>query len=980
MEKSAKKNINKVEKSDFLKTISKVKKIVSTPLVKYSVLGVIIVLVAFISQYYLNRPDLGTYLGSDMDLSGNVYILGVDENSEQYKITKVLPNGTTKFQVNLENSTNDYLCSYSNLESDSKGNIYIVRRKKNLNSVVSDKSMYPILDETVLMFDNNGNYIKQIAHMDFSKDANPPIDPYIRKIQLVEQNLTIIACKDTHYDIIATNTLLDESPKKIKSFDVIPNGVTTSQDYQWVGDMSVLSTGRVFYSTLNGELYATDNQGQFENCSTLMPIKPFQITGMSVDSSDNLYFTDVVGGKFYKLNTQSSALQNIYSLDSKLSDNKNIKMQDIRIIQLIDGGDYYASSKAFDKPYHVRFGAQNHLVENLRGSIYPWGLLIMIGVALALIAIFYIIGYLLHIEIKRVTLSTRILAVFLPFFTIAMGILVWVNTSDAVNEYMTVLRNEQERGALTAADNLSGSDFSRINHVSDYMSSNYVKLKNSLQSGYSELALKVGDRSDYLVTYIESYGKLYKTLSTKYDVNSASYDRLKFTTPDMVSQNYALIDCILEKYEVDALYDVWNKFSIKNGTTENSLHVTFNDVYGEISATFVPIKDTNGHIVGLVGNVLDEEIHSRREFWDILTHSVALILIIALLISIFAYLVVKWALNPLKKIERAIENMSKGQWDARVAVDTKDELADIAETFNIMSEKIGRYTSNLIRLNKEYIRYVPKEMFKLMDREKITQVKLYDNKLVNISIMYISFNISQKESYSLNSENELFDEINKAHDVIFEIVKNNKGVVQSFNGLEIVVLFPENAVDALKASIQLKESDISETIKRQMNITLGSDEILIGVSGNEDRRGIVLISDEIMQLYRIDGRLELLGINHIATENIMNCIDDKDMFNYRYIGRVDSTEGTGYTNIYQVIDGNNEYRKDLYSSTQELFENGVKLYLSGKFVEARNVFTDVLRINENDKVSIKYLMMCDEAINKLEKDSEFYNKFKGYII
>ena len=980
MEKAEKKNIKKTEKSDFLKTVSKIKRVISTPLVKYSVLGIIIVLIAFVSQYYLNRPNFGTYLTSDMDLSSNVYVLGVDEKSEQYKITKVLPNGTTKFQVGLEKSTDDYLCTYSNLESDSKGNIYIVRRKKNLNSVVSDKSMYPILDETVLMFDNNGNYIKQIAYMDFSKDTNPPIEPYIRKIQLVDQNLTLIACRDTHYDIITTNTLLDESPKKIKSFDVVPNGVTTSQDYQWVGDMSVLSTGRVFYSTLNGELYATNNQGQFENCSTLMPMNPFQITGMSVDSSDNLYFTDVVSGKFYKLNTQSSALQNVYNLDSKLSDSKDIKMQDVRTIKLIDSGDYYAPSKAFDRPYHIRFGAQSHLVENLRGAIYPWGLLIMIGIILALAAIFYVIGYLFRIEIKRVTLSTRILSAFLPFFTIAMGILVWVNTSDAVKEYMTVLRNEQARGALTAADNLSGSDFSRINHVSDYMSANYIKLKNSLQSGYSELALKVGDKSDYLVTYIESYGKLYKTLSTKYDVSSASYDRLKFTTPDMVSQNYALIDCILEKYEVDALYDVWNKFSTKNGTDQDSLHVMFKDVYGDMSVTFVPIKDTNGHVVGLVGNVLDDSIHDGRAFKRILTHSAALILVITLLVGLFAYIVVKWALRPLKKIEKAIENMSKGQWDARVAVNTKDELADITETFNIMSEKIGRYTSNLIRLNKEYIRYVPKEMFKLIDKERITQVKLYDNKLVNISIMYVSFNISHKEFSNLNNEDKLFDEINKVHNVIFEIVASNNGIVQSFNGLEMVVLFPENAVDALKASIQLKESDISEIVKKRMNITLGTDEILIGVSGNEDRRGIVLMSDEIMQLYKIDGRLELLGINHIATKNIMNCIDDKNTFNFRYIGRVDSTGDIGYTDIYQVIDGSSEYRKDLYLSTKDLFENGVRLYLSGKFVEARNVFIDVLRVNENDKVSIKYLMMCDEAINKIDKDSGFYDKFKGYII
>ena len=74
------------------------------------------------------------------------------------------------------------------------------------------------------------------------------------------------------------------------------------------------------------------------------------------------------------------------------------------------------------------------------------------------------------------------------------------------------------------------------------------------------------------------------------------------------------------------------------------------------------------------------------------------------------------------------------------------------------------------------------------------------------------------------NEDKLFDEINNAHNVIFKIVENNNGVVQSFNGLEMVVLFPENAVDALKASIQLKESNINEIIKKYegKNIAIGS--------------------------------------------------------------------------------------------------------------------------------------------------------------
>ena len=101
-----------------------------------------------------------------------------------------------------------------------------------------------------------------------------------------------------------------------------------------------------------------------------------------------------------------------------------------------------------------------------------------------------------------------------------MGILVFVNTSDSVSEYVSILKSEQERGAKTVVDNIDGSAFSSLDHVAGYMTPDYLKVKNSIEKGYNDLLLKIGDRSDYLVTYMEKYNKLYATISTKYNTNS----------------------------------------------------------------------------------------------------------------------------------------------------------------------------------------------------------------------------------------------------------------------------------------------------------------------------------------------------------------------------------------------------------------------------------------------------------------------------
>ena len=61
----------------------------------------------------------------DMDSSGNVYILSVDERSEQYKVTKVDNLGYVNFEQKLDKSPSGKFFSYRYLEVDSKGNFFI---------------------------------------------------------------------------------------------------------------------------------------------------------------------------------------------------------------------------------------------------------------------------------------------------------------------------------------------------------------------------------------------------------------------------------------------------------------------------------------------------------------------------------------------------------------------------------------------------------------------------------------------------------------------------------------------------------------------------------------------------------------------------------------------------------------------------------------------------------------------------------------
>ena len=449
----------------------------------------------------------------------------------------------------------------------------------------------------------------------------------------------------------------------------------------------------------------------------------------------------------------------------------------------------------------------------------------------------------------------------------------------------------------------------------------------------------------------------------------------------MVVNGAVAIEYVLEKEESAKLYEVWNEFSSNKNT--GAVRATFNDVHGNIDASFVAIRNSNGDAVGFVGNFMDEQIHRTQAIWSILGHSMAVIIIVTFLVIAYMCFVIIVCLRPLKKIENGINRINKGDWETRIVVPSKDELADIAASFNLLAEKMAMYTSNLVRLNEEYIKFVPKEMFKLIDKSKITDVKLRDNKTMDMNMLYVVFNLSCKGAYDFKNEKELFDLMSDSYESIFKVVEDNNGIIQYFDGINAMILFPESAQDAFNASLQFKEVFIDEKVRDNMNIILGTGEVLVGISGNDKRRGVMVVSEELLQMFNIDShidsKLKNMHVNHVATKQVIEKLNGKSKGNFRFIGKISNVSGDGSVELYEIIDSSNSYKKDLYVKTKDMFEKAVNLYVLADFEEARKLFASIARINEKDYVTLQYLDMCDKQINRKENDEYDKRKWTGNL-
>lgn len=933
------------------------------------ILVILSIVISFFAQKILYRPKFGTIIDSDMDSSGSVYILSVNEKSEKYKITKVNSSGYVDFEENLDRSSGGESLSYRNLDVDSKGNFFLVQEVKDTDTTVSDSSQYPIVKEKVEMYNQSGKKLKTVAFHDFKAEGLSSTSGYIRKLQTVNQKLSIICSNNNQFEIYSVNPYIDESPSKDISFSVSPPKI---DDYNWVNDISVTLKGNVIYSTKSGDLYSLTSDGTLNDLKSLLPSSESSISSMSIDSLDNIFFTDLRTGNFYKFDTNSNMISLAYALENGINID-DLKIKDLRRIRVIKDSDFFASSKTFVNPYYVRFGSVNNMISNIKYNMFPYAFIYTIVGAIALILISLLLIQAFKMGVKRTYVSIKATCIFLPAFLLSMAMIVLIATKRSLGTYTDVLRQNQRIGAKIISENINGDSLQSMIYGNNYMSREFSSLKVSMNNSYNDIKDKVGDTSDYMVIYAIDNGKIYSITSSKYPGSYSYYNDLKFADPDMVDEKISIVDSLLERDEIQTIYSAWSDLKDSNKASVISL---FRDVHGDLSACFTPIKDSNENIVGMVGNFLDEKSHVQKEFFSILKNISVFIGLASVLIFGYLCLVIWVILRPMRILNGGIEDLVNGHWKNRVPIVSKDEFASISIAFNNMSDKLETYTDNLMDLNTEYLRFVPKKLLTLMGKDKITDTNVGDGNVSEVAIVYVTFNINKVEE-SNNFEANLFLQLKQSYSRIFDIVDKNHGVVQNFASLGSTLLF-ENPIDALNSAIEILESSEQNVVYDNMRISIGYGPSFVGLIGNDVRRGVTMASKEMQRLIKIDKGMKNISINFSATEFIIDKIKDKfDPSFYRFVGKFKDVTDLTWVKLYEIISASDNLKKEYNIRTKSTFERAVQLHIDGNFEQSRKLFVDVLNINKDDATALNYINMCDIKLNNV---SEKYGLHIGSIL
>lgn len=366
-----------------------------------------------------------------------------------------------------------------------------------------------------------------------------------------------------------------------------------------------------------------------------------------------------------------------------------------------------------------------------------------------------------------------------------------------------------------------------------------------------------------------------------------------------------------------------------------------------------PMKNSEGKVIALIEtgiSKLNYMTSSKQNSSEILQIVVIFEIITGALILAAAGI----TLMPLKRLHKAVEQTGNGDYGAKVEVRGRDEIAGIAEAFNVMSMQIYDHTQNLGKLNEAYLRFLPSGIISTIGKASVLSVSRGDYSSISNYILHISLiNFSEQNADMPNDD--VFELINNISREIMENIISKNGVIESYNQEEYICIFGE-ADFAYNAAIELIQQLRLHYPRLRTSFVIVRDSVLLGIVGHEKRLGTIMLSHGIRLSKKLGQIASSCGANLIVTSDISFSVPCPQ----RLLGKIDFN-GNEYT-FFDCFGGDEitMYLSKLDGCAQ--FEDMVAQFCEGQWSKCRHSALSYLEKHKNDSAAIRYLFLCENNI------------------
>ncbi|MEZ5196276.1 MAG: adenylate/guanylate cyclase domain-containing protein [Bacteroidales bacterium] len=341
----------------------------------------------------------------------------------------------------------------------------------------------------------------------------------------------------------------------------------------------------------------------------------------------------------------------------------------------------------------------------------------------------------------------------------------------------------------------------------------------------------------------------------------------------------------------------------------------------------------------------------------------------------FFYIVflVKWTtqdiVHPIRELLLNMNETGKGELNSFGIVRTNDELGELTEGYNDMTQKLGEHIQNISNMTDAYSRFVPRQFLDFLGKSSYTEIKLGDQVQKEMTILFSDIRSFTEISEQMTPK-ENFNFINYYLGYMEPVIRNNNGFIDKYIGDSIMALFSDNAEDAINAAIEMriKLSQFNQVMDQfgkptiQSGIGIHSGSLMLGIVGGEGRMDGTVISDAVNLSSRLEGLTKLYGSSIIISQDTLIKLNNPTQYNYRFLDIVKVKGKSEAVYIFEIIDGDSEDIKQLKIKTKKEFADAINYYKLGKFVNALELFKNVYNINNHDKTAEVYMSRCNNFI------------------
>ncbi len=115
-----------------------------------------------------------------------------------------------------------------------------------------------------------------------------------------------------------------------------------------------------------------------------------------------------------------------------------------------------------------------------------------------------------------------------------------------------------------------------------------------------------------------------------------------------------------------------------------------------------------------------------------------------------------------------------------------------------------------------------------------------------------------------------------------------------------------------------------------------------------------VVSDAVNLASRVERLTKLYSASILISEQTLQRMEEKQKYDYRFLGKVQVKGKEQPTSVYEVLDGDEQENRNRKMETKQDFERGVELYFKREFAEASYCFNNIVKNNPLDRAAQLY--------------------------